>query len=106
MEEPFRKRPRLSLFSQQPINQTLDQDLDTRRLRNDSILKSRFESIFEKYGRDFDGLGDEIDLTTGEVVVNNGHLDSMEDEKDIGLDSARGRTLLRALTEGGETDDI
>ena len=40
-------------------------------------LKSRFESIFEKYGRDFTGTGDEIDLETGEIYVDNGHLRSL-----------------------------
>ena len=34
-------------------------------------LKSAFERIFEKYERDFTGIGDEVDLRTGEIVVNN-----------------------------------
>ncbi|CRK11036.1 hypothetical protein BN1723_009243 [Verticillium longisporum] len=37
-------------------------------------LKSTFEHIFEKYERDFTGIGDEIDLRTGEIVVDNGHI--------------------------------
>lgn len=41
-------------------------------------LKSAFESIFEKYGKDFTGVGDEIDLRTGEIVVNNGHIQSLK----------------------------
>lgn len=45
-------------------------------------LKSRFEDIFAKYERDFTGIGDEIDLATGEVVVDNGHLSSMRSMKD------------------------
>lgn len=45
-------------------------------------LKSRFEDIFAKYERDFTGIGDEIDLETGEVVVDNGHLSSMRSMKD------------------------
>lgn len=45
-------------------------------------LKSRFESIFEKYGRDFSGIGDEVDLETGNVIVNNGHLQRMANETD------------------------
>lgn len=47
-------------------------------------LKSRFEDIFAKYGKDFTGIGDEIDLMTGDVVVDNGHLQSMRSEKDAG----------------------
>ena len=42
-------------------------------------LKSRFESIFEKYGKDFTDTADEIDLRTGEIYVDNGHLRSMPD---------------------------
>ncbi|PNH32371.1 hypothetical protein VD0002_g1408 [Verticillium dahliae] len=37
-------------------------------------LKSTFEHIFEKYERDFTGIADEIDLRTGEIVVDNGHI--------------------------------
>ncbi|KAI0006511.1 hypothetical protein F4779DRAFT_632922 [Xylariaceae sp. FL0662B] len=43
-------------------------------------LKSAFESIFEKYEKDFTGVGDEVDLRTGEVVVDNGHLLSLGEE--------------------------
>lgn len=52
-------------------------------MRNDTRLKSRFEAIFEKFGKDFTGVGDEIDLATGKVVVNNGHLLTMKNEQDI-----------------------
>ncbi|KAI0837574.1 hypothetical protein F5Y06DRAFT_270782 [Hypoxylon sp. FL0890] len=56
--------------------------LDKGRAKAATKLKSAFERIFEKYERDFTGIGDEIDLETGEVVINNGHLQSLEDEKD------------------------
>ncbi|KAL9607692.1 MAG: hypothetical protein Q9167_007422 [Letrouitia subvulpina] len=59
-----------------------DLDFTEHRARNHLKLKSRFESIFEKYGRDFSGIGDEIDLEKEEVVVDNGHLKEMVDEKD------------------------
>lgn len=75
-----------------------DTELDQRRARLDYKLKSTFEAIFEKYGKDFDGVGDEIDLATGEIVVNNGHLAKMQDERDAG-DVSRGRKALRALTD-------
>ncbi|KAG7292454.1 hypothetical protein NEMBOFW57_002489 [Staphylotrichum longicolle] len=42
-------------------------------------LKSAFERIFEKYERDFTGVGDEIDLRTGEIVVDNGHIHSLKE---------------------------
>lgn len=59
-------------------------DIFQRRARLDLRLKSRFESIFEKYGKDFSGIGDEIDLETGEIVVNHGHVDGLKDETDPG----------------------
>ncbi|KAI9648238.1 hypothetical protein NHQ30_002870 [Ciborinia camelliae] len=74
-----------------------DQELQQKRARLDFKLKSAFESIFEKYGRDFEGVGDEIDLRTGEIVVDNGHLKEMQDERDAG-DKKAGGNLLRALT--------
>ncbi len=77
MEPPFKRR-RIAGSSSPEI------DLHTRRTQNDFRLKSIFESIFDKYGRDFDGIGDEIDLETGEIVVNNGHILGMTDERDAG----------------------
>jgi hypothetical protein len=61
-----------------------DFDLEEKRAQVDFKLKSAYESIFEKYGRNFDGIGDEIDMETGEIVVNNGHLSKMHNERDIG----------------------
>ncbi|KAL0935132.1 myb-like DNA-binding domain protein [Colletotrichum truncatum] len=48
-------------------------------------LKSTFEHIFEKYERDFTGIGDEIDLRTGKIITNNGHLENMRNERDTGI---------------------
>jgi hypothetical protein len=73
-----------------------DVQLEQTRARLDLKLKSKFEAIFEKYGRDFTGIGDEIDLRTGEIVVNNGHLLEMEDERDDG--TAR-PSLLEAFAQ-------
>ena len=80
--EPPHKRQRLS-GSQIP-----DPDLRCRRAKNDRRLKSIFESIFDKYSKDFEGIGDEIDLRTGEIVVNNGHLLNITDETDVGQTNA------------------
>ncbi|KAL8779341.1 MAG: hypothetical protein Q9213_006984 [Squamulea squamosa] len=63
-----------------------DAELSERRARNHKKLKSRFESIFEKYSRDFTGIGDIIDFEKGEIVVNNGHIRNMEDETDAGYE--------------------
>ena len=77
MEPPIKRR-RLAGSSYPGI------DLQARRVQNDFRLKSIFESIFERYGRDFEGIGDEIDLETGEIVVNNGHIQGMTNERDLG----------------------
>ena len=112
MEPPF-KRPRLSILSD---SAPPDANLNRARRRNDLGLKSRFEAIFDKYAHDFTDIGDEIDLETGEVVINNGHLQHMEDEKDTGalvppgpvpapahrIGNVNGGSLLRAMTVAPE----
>lgn len=59
-------------------------NLEEARARNDQRLKSIFESIFAKYEKDFTEVGDEIDLQSGRIIVNNGHLQRMEGEDDTG----------------------
>lgn len=68
----------------QELNQRRDPafQLANGRARAATQLKSRFEDIFARYERDFTGIGDEIDLATGEVVVDNGHLSSMRSMED------------------------
>ncbi|KIW95672.1 uncharacterized protein Z519_04257 [Cladophialophora bantiana CBS 173.52] len=106
MDEPFRKRPRLSMFASRSSDSGLDDELNNRRLTNDLLLKSRFESIFEKYSHDFSGVGDEIDMETMSIVVNNGHVQSMENETDPGgAHNTKGKSLLRAMTEVQEGED-
>lgn len=61
-----------------------DAQLDYDRRRQKDKLKNRFEHIFAKYGRDFEGVGDEIDLENGIIVVDNGHLRGMAHEVDAG----------------------
>ena len=72
--EPPLKRCRLSCDN--------EEDFAQRKKRNDLRLKSAFEAIYKKYSKDFSNIGDEIDLETGKIVVNNGHLLSMRDEQD------------------------
>lgn len=63
-----------------------DTDFHEQRARNDLHLKSRFEAIFEKYGKDFSAVGDEIDIETGRIVVDKGHIQRMAHEQDTGQD--------------------
>ncbi|KAF9894369.1 hypothetical protein FE257_007872 [Aspergillus nanangensis] len=93
MESPT-KRPRLDYTSEPNHSEPedyaeLEEDLDDigleqARAQNDLRLKSIFEGIFEKYGKDFTEIGDEIDLNTGDIVVNNGHVFTMDEEDDTG----------------------
>lgn len=124
--EPPLKRPRLSIFADEAPNI----ELDSARNKNDRLLKNRFESIFAKYERDFSGIGDEIDLATGEILVNNGHLDGLDEDADtrseadesvVGESSPRsirtvvtpaktrpiasGRAMLRAMTVASDRKD-
>lgn len=73
-------------------------DLDASRKALDDKLQQRFEAIFEKYGKDFSGVGDEIDLRTGEIVVDNGHLLAMQNERDAGVATA-GDTSFHDLVD-------
>ena len=107
--EPPAKRPRLSL----PQNEHPDVDLDRGRRQNDMLLKSRFEAIFQKYSQDFTGTGDEVDLGSGRIIVDNGHLASMANERDTGRSAspaatptvANGRSMLRAMTVAPDRED-
>jgi len=59
--------------------------LSLERAYADNRFQATMAHIFEKYSRDFEGVGDEIDMVTGEIVVNNGHLQNMRNEVDVGL---------------------
>ena len=92
MERPT-KRLRMAMLDDREGMSGLERD----RRYNDLRLKGTFEDIFMKYAKDFTDVGDEIDLETGEIVVNNGHISRMRDEQDIG-DRDAGR-MLRVFTE-------
>jgi hypothetical protein len=85
-----------------PSNYNQD-DYERGRQRIDLKLKGTFERIFEKYARDFSGVGDEIDLETGELVIDNGHLTYMQHERDTGK-SASSR-FVRAFADELEVED-
>ncbi|KAJ5367226.1 Centromere protein Scm3 N-terminal [Penicillium brevicompactum] len=82
-----------------------DFDLPAARAQNDSKLKSLFEGIFAKYSHDFTDVGDEIDLETGNIVVDNGHLLGLQEE---GADGRQPRSWLFQAgleePEGPDTD--
>ncbi|KAK4205379.1 hypothetical protein QBC40DRAFT_163067 [Triangularia verruculosa] len=111
----------LSLPSE--INARRDPNLKLERSRQHAVfkLKSAFESIFERYGRDFEGVGDEIDLRTGRIVVNNGHIASLkgselleggeseeedEGEGDVGTREDAREGGEKGLEDGGGTESV
>lgn len=63
--------------------------ISVHRAQAEHKLQSKMESIFDKYSRDFEGIGDEIDMETGEIVVNNGHLSHLSDEDEDDILSGR-----------------
>ena len=82
--EPIPKRRRLAYDYNEEAHD-YDQH-EEARFDSRYRLKSKLESLFDKYGRDFSGVGDEIDLRTGAIVVNNGHLSTLQDEVDAGFE--------------------
>ncbi len=82
-------------------------ELDKSRAKAATRLKSTFEHIFDKYEKDFTGIGDEIDLETGEIIVNNGHIESM---RNINEDGSRSDEESTSSAEeerivGGKSND-
>src|SRR6266576_6774054 len=91
------ERPTKRLRMAMPDDREGMSGLERDRRYNDLRLKGTFEDIFMKYAKDFTDVGDEIDLETGEIVVNNGHISQMRDEQDIGDRDVR--RMLRVFTE-------
>ncbi|KXT01076.1 hypothetical protein AC578_4111 [Pseudocercospora eumusae] len=54
--------------------------LEADRARVDQKVKSRYEDIFRKYEHNFTGIGDKIDMATGDLVVDKGHIEHMRHE--------------------------
>ncbi|RGP64093.1 hypothetical protein FSPOR_8194 [Fusarium sporotrichioides] len=65
------------------IRRDPDIQLALKRANANQKLHATMAHIIEKYSRNFEGIGDEIDMATGEIVVNNGHLHNMRDEGDV-----------------------
>lgn len=95
---------------------TSGDDVELARNQNDSIFKSALESIFDKYSRDFTGIADELNLRTGQIVVDNGHLEGLKQDWERATAdnevrrrrrkaAERGRSILRAVTVAPEDCD-
>jgi hypothetical protein len=78
---------RLASLNRQSVH---EQDVDgsslaQKRYQNDLHLKGTLDHIYEKYSRDFSEVGDEVNILTGEVIVNRGHVQRMRAETDTGI---------------------
>lgn len=59
--------------------------VSTKLNQHAADLERKLHQICEKYSQDFDSIADIIDITTGEILVDNGHIIQMDDvcvEKD------------------------
>jgi hypothetical protein len=83
-----------------------DYRLNLRRAYADHKFQATMAHIFQKYGRDFEGIGDEIDMVTGEIVVNNGHLDRMRNEGDVGVEVDQDRDQEQEQDDSSEDEGI
>ncbi|VUC37764.1 unnamed protein product [Clonostachys rosea] len=90
----------------QPHEVSEMRDPDVQLAKKREAVGNRFQaamsSIFDKYGRDFEDVGDEIDFETGEIVVDNGHLANMRYDGDIGSPGG----LETAQSDGEEEEGI
>jgi hypothetical protein len=78
MMEPPRKRMRLF--------QSVDVDEDNPdyihdKQKSEAVLKNKFENIFAKYENMPESRSDEIDMLTGDIVVDRGHVRSLQTNK-------------------------
>jgi hypothetical protein len=58
--------------------------LAEKRFINNQRFAAKIDDIQRRYSTNFDDIGDEIDLVTLEVAVDNGHIRTMTHEKDVG----------------------
>lgn len=80
---PPPKRPRLAPSDDENLDYN-SKELGEARWSNTLLLKSRLEGIFAKYSHDFEDQSDVIDLRRGIIVEDNGHLNNMRSELDVG----------------------
>jgi hypothetical protein len=82
-------------------------NLAQMRYQNDLHLKGTLDHIYEKYSRDFSEIGDEVDIRTGEVIVNRGHMQRMRGETDTGIGEPTGpqRSWISDLVEDQQDEE-
>ena len=92
IEDGEAEREQFENFTSEPIfpydedhmfaSETDDDGLFTKRAEAEGRFRATMDSIFARYGKDFEGVGDEVDMVTGEILVDNGHLQSVTPVED------------------------
>ncbi|BFZ55925.1 hypothetical protein PYCC9005_002966 [Savitreella phatthalungensis] len=57
-------------------------ELEEAQRLSSNRFKDRMEDIFNRYSKDLTGVSDEIDIRTGKLIVDNGHLETLDDVAD------------------------
>lgn len=93
-------------FEPQEVSDRRDQDyeLERKRAKAGNRFQQAMSDIFAKYSKDFSNVADEIDLETGEVVIDNGHLQNMRFEGDVGAEEEEG-VLLEDFVDTEEDEE-
>ena len=97
------------VFEPEEVDERRDPDyrLARKRVKAGNRFQQAMSGIFAKYARDFTDVGDEVDLETGEVVVDNGHLQNMRFEGDVGIDEDEEEgMLLEDLVDDSEDEGV
>lgn len=62
------------------------------------------DNIYDRYGKNFSNIADEIDLVTGQITINNGHIDGMRHECDTAQSTRVSHGLDSRIDSDGDTD--
>jgi hypothetical protein len=80
-----------------PLIDKAQQDFTQRRYLVNKRIVDAMNEISEKYSGNFDGIADEIDIETGDIAVDNGHIENMRHEQDIGRAPASHQRIVKEL---------
>jgi len=74
--------------------------LDKKRAKSATKLKTAYESLFEKYGKDSHVNDDVINFYTDEIEEDNGHIKSLEEAGEDCLSSDEEESIDKQKTQG------
>jgi hypothetical protein len=80
-----------------------DAEYQRKKQEAQQTLKNTFESIFARYSNVADDETDEVDLETGKIVVDNGHIRSMANDPKA---RERWRALGEIMEDDADSDSV